>query len=363
MSAKLESPEYLKLSLASAMALGFHPGRFYRDARNPCINLLLSYSEGCFANCSYCGLARERKGRYEEKSFIHVGWPLLPIEKIIAAIKERKGRVTRVCLSMVTNRRARADVSAVARRITEKIDLPFSVLISPTIIKPADLEEYRESGADMIGVAIDAATEEIFNRYRGKETRGPHQWRRYWETLDEAIRIFGKDKVGVHFIVGLGESEEQMVKEIQKVRDLGSSTQLFSFFAEEGSAMEDHPQPPLNQYRRIQLARYLIDEGISGYQKFKFDSSGRIIDFGLTDEKLNQIIALGTPFMTSGCPDREGKVACNRPYGNCLPGPDIRNYPFHPEPEDIERIMKQLGRAHHLGSQRDQPEAAVGLSI
>jgi biotin synthase-related radical SAM superfamily protein len=363
MSAKLESPEYLKLSLASAMALGFHPGRFYRNARNPCINLLLSYSEGCFANCSYCGLARERKGRYEEKSFIHVGWPLLPIGEIISAMKERKGRITRVCLSMVTNRRARADVNTVVRRIESRLDLPFSILISPSIIKPADLVEYRESGADMIGVAIDAATEEIFNRYRGKEARGPHRWQRYWDTLKEAMRIFGKSKVGVHFIVGLGESEKQMVEAIQRVHDLGSSTHLFSFFAEEGSVLADRPQPPLSQYRHIQLARYLIDEGISNYQKFKFDSSGKIIDFGLTDERLNEIIALGTPFMTSGCPDKEGKVACNRPYGNCLPGPDIRNYPFHPEPEDIERIMKQLGRAHQLSYGREKPEAEMGLSI
>lgn len=363
MSAKLESPEYLQMSLASAMALKFHPGRFYRNARNTCINLLLSYSDGCSANCAYCGLARERGGRYEEKSFIHVGWPRRPIDEVISAIQERRGRITRICLSMITNRRAREDAGVIARRITEKIDLPFSVLISPTIIKAADLVEYRESGVDMIGVAIDAATEEIFNRYRGKEAGGPHQWQRYWETLGEAARIFGKGKVGVHFIVGLGESEEQMVKVMQKVHDLGSSTHLFSFFAEEGSALADLPQPPLDQYRRIQLARYLIDEGIGGYREFKFDSQGEIIDFNLTDERLNQIIAWGTPFMTSGCPDKEGKVACNRPYGNCLPGPDIRNYPFPLEPEDTRRIMKQLGRALRLSFEREQPKLAMGLLV
>jgi len=160
------------MSLASAMALKFHPGRFYRNARNTCINLLLSYSDGCFANCAYCGLARERGGRHEEKSFIHVGWPRRPLEEIISAIQERRGRITRICLSMVTNRRARADVSTIARRITEKIDLPFSVLISPTIIKPADLVEYRESGVDMVGVAIDTVTEEIFTGTGARRPRG-----------------------------------------------------------------------------------------------------------------------------------------------------------------------------------------------
>jgi biotin synthase len=46
--------------------------------------------------------------------------------------------------------------------------------------------------------------------------------------------------------------------------------------------------------------------------------------------------------MTSGCPGRDGKVACNRPYANCLPGPEIRNYPFSPEKEDIQKINVEL---------------------
>ena len=46
--------------------------------------------------------------------------------------------------------------------------------------------------------------------------------------------------------------------------------------------------------------------------------------------------------MTSGCPGRDGKVACNRPYGNERPSGPIRNFPFKPEPEDIEEIKNQL---------------------
>jgi len=52
--------------------------------------------------------------------------------------------------------------------------------------------------------------------------------------------------VGVHFIVGLGEAEEKMVKAIQKAYDMGALTHLFSFFPEEGSLLENHPQPPID---------------------------------------------------------------------------------------------------------------------
>ena len=54
---KKESPEYLRMSLAAALTLGFRKGLFYRDAKLYCINLLLNYNNGCAARCAYCGIA------------------------------------------------------------------------------------------------------------------------------------------------------------------------------------------------------------------------------------------------------------------------------------------------------------------
>ena len=68
MKEQKESPEYLRTSTAAAMTLGFIPGRFYRDAKLYCINLLLTYRGGCKANCAFCGLSRDRIGEDEEES-------------------------------------------------------------------------------------------------------------------------------------------------------------------------------------------------------------------------------------------------------------------------------------------------------
>jgi len=46
--------------------------------------------------------------------------------------------------------------------------------------------------------------------------------------------------------------------------------------------------------------------------------------------------------MTSGCPDEKGEVACNRPYSNSRPSKEIRNFPFLPEKEDINKIKNEL---------------------
>jgi biotin synthase len=118
-----ESPEYLRMSLAAAMTLGFKPGLFYRDARLYCVNLLLTYSSGCAARCSYCGLSRERPGAADgDKSFIRVSWPTYGLDEIIAAIAARPDRVKRVCISQVTNTRSIRDSIAITRRLRESFD-------------------------------------------------------------------------------------------------------------------------------------------------------------------------------------------------------------------------------------------------
>ena len=71
----------------------------------------------------------------------------------------------------------------------------------------------------------------------------------------------------------------------------------------------------------------------------RFSDDGVLMDFG-TD--IEPYIFMGTPFMTSGCPGKDGSVACNRPFGNERPSEPIRNYPFFPEKEDLEMIREQL---------------------
>jgi biotin synthase len=64
-------------------------------------------------------------------------------------------------------------------------------------------------------------------------------------------------------------------------------------------------------------------------------------------------IAGGEAFMTNGCPDRSGKMACNRPYGSYRPGEPFRDYPFPPTPEDVAVICEQM----RLQEIRPSPQA------
>lgn len=342
MEKRLSSPDHVRLSLAAAMTLDLVPGLFYRNARLGCINLLLTYPEGCAANCAYCGLSRGREGEYEEKSFIRVSWDVYDLDDVVERMAERRGRFGRACVSMVTHAKAPGDMVEVLRRIRASTDVLLSALITPTLLSHDDLEAFKAAGADRVGIAIDAAREDLFDQMRGSGVRGPHSWERYWSFFDEAVGVFGEGMVGSHFIVGLGESELEMALAMQRVSDIGGVTHLFSFFAEPETRLTDLPQPPIGQYRRMQLARHVIDEGLARAEEFRYDESGAIASFGLPAGELDSIVASGIPFMTSGCPGPDGAVACNRPYANSLPGPQIRNFPFHLDESDLERVRSEL---------------------
>ncbi|HEX3012118.1 MAG TPA: radical SAM protein, partial [Syntrophomonadaceae bacterium] len=294
---------------------------------------------GCSASCSYCGLAHNRQVD-STKTFIRVKWPTYAMADIIDRVKNRPHPFKRVCVSMITHAHALADTCTIIKQVREETGLAVSALIAPTVMKgTADMEALKKAGAERIGVAIDAVTEELFDKHRGKGVGGPHRWQRFWESVSEAVEVFGKYNVGVHLIVGLGETEEQMVKVIDQAYQMGALTHLFSFFPEAGSLIENYLQPPLGQYRRVQLARYLINEGIIGVNSIKFAPDGKIIDFGINIEPY---IKKGIAFMTSGCPGEDGLVACNRPFGNERASEPMRNYPYLPEAGDLEVIRPQI---------------------
>jgi biotin synthase len=242
---------------------------------------------------------------------------------------------------MITNKHAVGDTLAITEYLRQRVNLPISLLISPTIVNKTTLESLKHAGADMIGIAIDTATKVLFDEHRGKGVKGPHKWETYWQILKDAVDVFGRDKAGAHLIVGLGETESEMIETIQRVRDIGANTHLFSFYPEQGSLLEDRCSCDVGQYRRVQLARYLIDNKLSRAEQMKFDNTGRVVSFGMNGNQLDEIIDSGKPFQTSGCPGKTMDGACNRPFGDGPPS-DIRSFPFKLNKQDVKKVRKQM---------------------
>ena len=365
----MTSPEYVQLSTAAALTLGLMPGSMYNCSCTRCLNLLLTYPEGCRANCAYCGLARHREADrdYADRNFIRVDWPAVPmaqVAEIVANdIKNGGSEFHRMCISMITHPKSDDDTRTVLKTWTDHVspdEIPISILSNPTTMDREDLIVLKDMGTDIFTVAIDAATPEIFDRTRGKGVQSPHTFKKYWETIEMARDIYGPEKFGAHIIVGMGETEYEMLNLVQKLVDMGGHSHLFCFYPEQGSLMDHLPGTPRDQWRRVQLARYLIDYAGVRVDQMKFDELGRVSDFGMPQAELDMLIDTGLAFRTSGCPGKfaEDISACDRPYGDS-PVSDIASYPFKPEGAHLRKIRNQLdmekpGESYEPGEEFDE---------
>jgi len=327
-------PELVRVSIGSAIVLGLVQGSL--DAY-PTTAYLLTYRKGkCTANCSFCPQARNSKARADMLS--RVTWPAFPtlqvVNELVKAVEQN--RIKRVCIQALNYPTVFDNVISIVAKIRSRCNMPISVSCQP--INNDVMKKLADAGVNRIGIPLDAATEEIFDKIKGKMARGPYVWEKQMDALENAARIFGKNMVSTHLIVGLGETEKEMIETIQRCVDMGVFPGLFAFTPVPGTTLESSSSPSLGHYRRVQLARHFIVEGKTRIESVRFDKDGRIVDFGVAQDTLHETVSSGVPFLTSGCPD------CNRPYYNEKPGGPLYNFPYVPkagEIEEIEKVFKQ----------------------
>ena len=280
------------LSLGSAVKIGFKKGMPLVDQRT----CYLMMEGECSAGCLFCIRSKN------ESKLSRVPWYEVSLEKTIPQIESC---FERVCIQSVSHNNFIFDIKEIISKFSGKI--PISVSLS--------LKDYKEieslyGHADKIGIGLDCATKKIF-----ENVKPYYSWDKTWQGLKNASEIFGRFNVICHLVSGLGESEEEMALNFQKLFDIGVYPSLFAFTPIEGTDFGELPPPEISSYRRLQLAHYLITSGIKGYEEFLFEE-GKIIYDEEDFSNLKQDI-----FITRGCP------SCDRPFYNESPKGPIYNFP------------------------------------
>jgi biotin synthase-related radical SAM superfamily protein len=338
------SPDWVRLSGASAIALRLRSGRFSRPFDFGGINLLLNYEDGCRSDCSYCGLARTRPGTYEDKSFIRVEWPLVETDLVVDRMAEHQERLTRLCISMVTHPFAYRDTCEITARIRRRVRTPLSILVAPPTLNRRRVEELHHLGVDMIGIGLDAATEDLFRRHRSDVPAGGAglSWDKYWSVVRDARQVFGPWKVNCHVLVGLGETDADLVDLFFRLREQEVFSYLFCFNPEPDSRLGQAPKSPLTRWRRVQLVKHLIETGELSRGDLRFADDGSLVRVRARTVDLDAVIGAGAAFMTNGCPGESGEPGCTRPYGSYRPSEPFRDFPFRPDDQDLRQIRAEL---------------------
>jgi biotin synthase len=251
-------------------------------------------------------------------------------------------KLTRLCISMVTNGRSFPDTCDITRRIRASVGTPLSILVAPPTLNRERLEEFRNLGVDMIGIGLDAVTEDLFRRHRTDvPSGGGLSWDKYWEVVNDARDLFGPWKVNCHTLVGLGETDLDMVDLFIRLCDRQIFPYLFCFNPEPDSRLGDRAKSSITRWRRIQLAKFLIETEGFRWDRFSFDEHGFLSEIeggGVIEPAVDS----GIPFMTNGCPGSKGEPGCTRPYGSYRPSEETRDYPFQPTDSDLVDIRSQL---------------------
>jgi biotin synthase len=332
LSQSVSLPELVKVSVGSAITIGLSLGKM--DAAPTTAYLMTHHAGKCVGNCGFCPQARGSQSKTELLS--RVIWPTFPVQKVLPALAQavKAEKIHRVCIQAINYPEVFFDLYCLIKEIKTHVAVPVSVSCQPLNTK--NIQLLKSAGADRIGIALDAATSDLFDVIKGETSGGCYRWDDVLGLLKAALLIFGVGNVSTHLIVGLGETEKDAVLFIENCMALGVLPALFAFTPVRGTAMEHQLPPNLGSYRRIQLARHLIVTGKAHAGLFCFDETGKITSFGLNPAVLNTIIMQGAAFQTSGCPD------CNRPYYNEKPSGPLYNYPYVPTKKEIEKIKADL---------------------
>ena len=299
--------ETINVSLGTAGVLGL----MEVHQVDPPTTAYLMLGGNCARDCAFCAQARTSRARTHALS--RVIWPPLPLDRALEALASayERGEIQRCCLQITASPENMERATFVIRRIREISRVPLSV--SAIARSAADIESLLDAGVDRVGLALDAASPELLCQHNSLD------WEQATTLLQQAASRF-PGRISSHLIIGLGETEEEAARTMQWLLDQGITVGLFAFTPVPGTRMADHRAPDLAAYRRLQIARSLMNSHLATVDQFEFDDSGRLISTGVRFGEMGVDILSGNAFRTSGCRD------CNRPYYNERPGSLPYNY-------------------------------------
>lgn len=309
----------IRISVGSAGLLGL---KKVKQKALP-TTIYLMNSGGCVHNCSFCAQAKKATSRQDKLS--RVSWPEFSLDQALIALKNKKNKYKRICLQIVNTSDIFQELPELIKQI-KSANPKAQLAVNIRTMNVKDIDAVFKAGANQVGLSIDAVNNKQFKNIKGGSL----------EIFKKIVAKAAKkhsNKIATHLIVGMGETEKEMVQAISELNKYKVIIGLFAFTPVPGSKLEFKKPPSLSHYRRIQVALYLIK---NNYKiNIKYNKKNQIIDFGVAG--LEKILAKSDAFETSGCKD------CNRPYYNeKASDKQLYNYPYKVRESEFANIFKTI---------------------
>jgi biotin synthase len=275
----------------------------------------LLWDKGCIGSCSFCPRAN---GNVKDKKLSRIIWPEFEFDQVLELLDQNPGPFQRVCLQTGYNPATETELFAIAMSIIKR-GFITSITLSPS---QADLAlKLLGAGADHIGIGLDAASNPTYSRHKRRD------WNKDWPSLLNLIQT-APGRIEVHLIYGLGDTEQTFCRRVHEIIKAGGQISLFALMP-----LNEGTQPPIDEYRRVQIFRYLCEHRNVAINKFKFKNQ-KLAGTAFTNDELIKMLDDGNCFRTSGCGN------CNRPYYNEKPGQKFYNFPRKLTPQEFDQALK-----------------------
>jgi biotin synthase-related radical SAM superfamily protein len=201
----------------------------------------ITVSERCIYDCKFCAVPKLKGGIKSRETVFQM------VEEAAEA-----GSLKAISLTSgveVSPQHEAARVAQMARDL-RRFGVPIGVSISPY---PGVNRLLKEAGADEVKYNLECADRELFPRVCPGIS-----YQEIMHALVEAVEVFGKNHVFSNIIVGLGESDEALMRCIDDLTEKGIIPVLRAVYPHPLRAGEVGLERPSAE-RLLDLARYLKD--------------------------------------------------------------------------------------------------------
>jgi biotin synthase-related radical SAM superfamily protein len=199
----------------------------------------ITVSERCIYDCKFCAVPKLSGG-------IKSGQTVLQMVEEAA----QKGSLRAISLTSGVEVSPQAEAERVAGIVMDlkRFGVPVGVSISPF---PGVNQILKDAGADEVKYNLECVDPELFLKVCPGIS-----YQEIMDALQEAVAIFGKNRVFTNIIVGLGESDETLRRSIVELTEKGVIPVLRAVFPHPLRVGEVQMQRPSAKLL-LDLARYL----------------------------------------------------------------------------------------------------------
>ncbi|MDO8624592.1 MAG: radical SAM protein, partial [Candidatus Diapherotrites archaeon] len=277
----------MRVSSASAAVLGMKDVKMHAKPTT----IYLMNTGGCEYSCGFCAQGKQASSKEDKLS--RVTWPEYSTDKVLDTLAEKQGEYKRICMQVVNTKNIFKTLPKTVEVLRAKApNAKLAMTIRTYNI--ADVDAMFAAGVSEVGLSIDAIDPEQFKKIKGGSFEAHKAF-----VLKAADKYPGK--IATHLIVGMGETEKQVVELMEELHAHKIIIAMFAFTPVKGARMEFSTPPDINSYRRIQVALHLIRNNLP--HRFGYDEKGQLNAYGHSNDGLMAMLKGSNVFETSGCSD------------------------------------------------------------